>query len=320
VTASFPGTDQTIDRIAAATRPAGSVYVDARALAEEIFGDDQYANMLLVGASYQAGALPIPAEAIEAAIRLNGVAVETNLQAFRRGRQYVADASALSRELRGEVDRPTEEFDTELERLVALRTEELTAYQSGRYATAYTEFVERVREAEETAVPGSTALSEAVARNLHKLMAYKDEYEVARLARGSEVRDLVTGQFGEGAKASWKLHPPTLKALGMKQKLTLGPWFGIVLALLARMKFLRGTPLDPFGRAEVRRVERRLVAEYRVAVEEVLGLLSAQTLPASVELAGLPDRVRGYEDVKLANVASYDVALAEHLTLIRTGG
>ncbi|HEY3014562.1 MAG TPA: indolepyruvate ferredoxin oxidoreductase family protein, partial [Nocardioides sp.] len=264
VTASFPGTDQTVDRIAATTRPAGSVYVDARGLAEEIFGDDQFANMLLVGAAYQAGALPIPADAIEAAIRLNGVAVETNLQAFRRGRQYVADAAALSRELRGEASPAADEFDTELERLVALRTEELTAYQNGRYATAYTEFVERVRVAEEAACPGSTALSEAVARNLHKLMAYKDEYEVARLARGAEVRDLVTEQFGEGAKASWKLHPPTLKALGMKRKLTLGPWFGIVLAMLARMKFLRGTPLDPFGRAEVRRVERRLVAEYRV--------------------------------------------------------
>jgi indolepyruvate ferredoxin oxidoreductase len=311
----FPTPDRTLVRIDEVSRGDVSLRLDARGLAEEMFGGDQFANMLLVGAAYQAGALPLPAEAIEAAITLNGAAVDTNIQAFRRGRQFVADRPALERELAGPVAESAGPLT--LDELVAHRRAELVAYQDERYAASYAALVERVRLAEQAAVPGSTRFTESVARHLHKLMAYKDEYEVARLARDPEMRSAIEAQFGEASRASWKLHPPTLKALGMDRKLTLGAWFAPVLALLARMSFLRGTPLDPFGRAEVRRVERRLAAEYREVVESLLPILSPDTVDRAAGIAALPDMVRGYEDVKLRNVAAYDAELAARLAELR---
>jgi len=311
----FPTPDRTLVRIDEVSRGDVSLRLDARGLAEEMFGDDQFANMLLVGAAYQTGALPLPADAVEAAITLNGAAVDKNVQAFRRGRQFVADRPALERDLAGPVEVVSE--PRTLDQLVAHRRAELVAYQDERYAASYDALVARVRAAEDAAVPGSTRFTEAVARHLHKLMAYKDEYEVARLARDPETHSSIAAQFGDRSKAAWKLHPPTLKALGMDRKLTLGAWFAPVLAVLARMSFLRGTALDPFGRAEVRRVERRLASEYREVVESLLPLLSPDTVDRATEIAALPDMVRGYEDVKLANVARYDAELASRLADLR---
>ncbi len=186
---------------------------------------------------------------------------------------------------------------------------ELTAYQDEAYAAAYLADVERVRAAETAAAPGSTALAEAVAVNLHKLLAYKDEYEVARLSLGIE--DEVRMRFGEGARFSWKLHPPVLRALGMQRKITLGPWFKPAFRTLYGMRRLRGTRLDVFGYAHVRRVERALVAEYRQAIDEQLARLAPGTLDRAVEIAGLPDRIRGYEQVKLDSVETFRQRLNE---------
>ncbi|GEL26308.1 indolepyruvate ferredoxin oxidoreductase [Pseudonocardia sulfidoxydans NBRC 16205] len=303
-TVAFPQVDAVVRRITDSVR-AGT-YLDARGLSERLFGEDQYANMILLGAGYQMGALPVPAAAIERAIELNGAAVATNIQAFRRGRQAVADPAALDRVL----SPAAAAAPTDLAGIVATRVEELTAYQSAAYAASYTDLVERVRVAEDAAVPGSTALASAVAVNLHKLMAYKDEYEVARLSLDPALAASVEKQFGEGAKVAYKLHPPVLRALGMNRKIALRRTAGPAFRTLRAMRRLRGTRFDPFGLAEVRRVERSLITEYRTVVEDLLNSLSVDSLPRAVEIANLPDMVRGYEDIKLASVARYREALA----------
>jgi indolepyruvate ferredoxin oxidoreductase len=189
--------------------------------------------------------------------------------------------------------------------LLEIRVPELIAYKSAGYAHGYVQFVRRVREAEAGVVPGESRLSEAVARYLFKLMAYKDEYEVARLSLKPDIARALADEFPGGVKLAYNLHPPLLRALGLKQKLKLGPWFSSVFGVLARMKMLRGTPLDPFGFAAVRRVERQLPGEYRSLVEKALVGLSPESHERAVKLAGLPDLIRGYEEIKLRNVQRF---------------
>jgi indolepyruvate ferredoxin oxidoreductase len=319
---SFPGEGQV--RTVLDDACAQAFYLDARALALELFGDDQYANLLQVGAAYQAGTLPLAAEAIEAAIRLNGVRVDANLLAFRAGRQYVADPARLRSEPVAGQSVPTGPGvpaslrsvahavpGSELDRLLAVRLPDLVAYQDLAYARTYAAFVEAVRLAEDRAVPGSSAVTEAVARNLYKLMAYKDEYEVARLWLDPAVPAGVEHDLGAGAAYRIRLHPPALRALGMRRKIALGPASRPVLVALRSMRRLRGTRLDPFGLAAVRRLERSLIVEYRAEVSAALGVLAPSTVADVAELAGLPDLVRGYEDVKLRSVAAYRSRLAE---------
>jgi indolepyruvate ferredoxin oxidoreductase len=286
----------------------GSVLLDVRQIVLGLFGDDQFANVFLVGAGFQTGALPLPPDAIEEAIRVNGVAVEKNLQAFRRGRQYIADPGALLAAAR--LDRPAAAEPT-LDRLIRTRADDLTAYQDSAYARRYLDVVERVRAAEQDKTPGSTALTEAVARYLYKLMAYKDEYEVARLALEPALGAGLEAEFGPGARASWRLHPPVLRALGMKRKIALGPWFVPAFQVLRAMRGLRGTSMDPFGRTRVRILERALIEEYLGLVDHLIGRLSPATAALAVRLAELPDGVRGYEDVKMRTVESYHQVMAE---------
>jgi indolepyruvate ferredoxin oxidoreductase len=316
---AFPSAEDTLGRIADRTRPGAGRFVDAREATRALFDDDQYANMFLVGVAYQLGALPIPAEHIEAAIRLNGVAVEANEQAFRRGRQLVSDPAAFQAaiaRLRGAPigpDAGSDGADDDLATLVRRRVAELTAYQNRAYARAYAEFVERVRAREAAVAPGSTELAEAVARYLYKFMAYKDEYEVARLSLDPALTEDIERRFGAGARYSYRLHPPVLRALGMQKKISLGPWFRSGFAVLYSLRRLRGTPLDLFGYARVRRTERALVGEYRQLIGGLLAELTADNHAEIVEIAALPDMVRGYEEIKLANVATYRAALAERL-------
>jgi indolepyruvate ferredoxin oxidoreductase len=172
------------------------------------------------------------------------------------------------------------------------------------YARDYAQFVARVRAAEQRIAAG-TELSGAVARYLYKLMAYKDEYEVARLSLDPRAKAAVRAAFGPGAKEYYLLHPPLLRALGRKDKLRLGPWFRPAFVVLRMMKPLRGTAFDPFGYTRVRRTERELVGEYRAMIEGALATLSEETYARSVELAALPDMIRGYEEIKLASVEQY---------------
>ncbi len=255
----FPGVDLIADRIRSRTRQA--IFFDARAASTALLGHDQFANLLLLGCAYQSGAVPIPADAIERAITLNAVSVEANLRAFRYGRHLVANPDGLQEMLtmhqaEGVSEDPTSQEveaivslvhdanGSELGRLVATRVPDLVAYHSPRYARRYALRVEQTRRVESERVPESTQLAEAVARYLYKLMAYKDEYEVARLSIDPALEASLRAEFGPGAKVKYLLHPPVLRALGLKRKLALGSWFKPGLSALVALR-LRGTRFDP---------------------------------------------------------------------------
>jgi indolepyruvate ferredoxin oxidoreductase len=307
-----------IDRV---TRKDPNVYLDAQAIAEALFADHMAVNPIVLGAAYQAGALPITAASIEKAIRLNGVAVEMNVQAFRWGRMAVLDRKQVDAVVAQATERPADQpraltaeaqalVDSagatgELRRLLEIRVPELIAYQSAAYAREYVDFVRRVAQVEAERAPGRRGLAEATARHLYKLMAYKDEYEVARLHLDAAVEAQLQASFGSRIRTYWHLHPPLLRALGLKKKLRLGGWFAPVFRMLRAMKGLRGTPLDVFGYAEIRRVERALIGEYRQCLETALVRLTPVTHDTAVALAELPDEIRGYEHVKMENIARF---------------
>jgi indolepyruvate ferredoxin oxidoreductase len=313
--ARFPAQGQVMSAVEGSV--ASARFLDAAGLARRLFDDEQYANMILVGVAYQAGALPIGAEAIEHAIRLNGVAAESNIAAFRRGRLSVSGPAPDAEPTPETSDQ--EQREPSLAELLAVRGPELAAYQDAAYADAYAAFVERVRS-REAQVTGGDRLARTVAANLFKLAAYKDEYEVARLSLDPALAERIEQQFGPGARYAYRLHPPVLRSLGMQRKISLGPWFRPAFAALVAMRRLRGTALDPFGRTEVRREERALLAEYRDVITRLAEDLTAGNHSLAVEIAGLPDLVRGYEDVKLGNVRAYRARLAELLTAFATGG
>jgi len=327
----FPSVAGLLQKIEGCARTGANVFLDAEGLAEELFGDHMAANLLTLGAAYQAGAVPLTAESIEETIRLNGVAVEMNLQAFRWGRLYVQDRAAVEHEL--ERLRPREDparsalseiasrmpaaaasvrallefgnFQGEVRRLAEIRVPELILYQNAAYARQYVEFVRRTAEAERERAPGRTELAEAVARYLFKLMAYKDEYEVARLLLKDSFFQQVRTEFGENVQLAFNLHPPLLRALGLKHKIRLGRRFIPLLKLLRALRWMRRTPLDLFGFAKVRRVERALIREYRRMIESILPHLNENTHDLAVQMAELPDLIRGYEGIKLASVDQY---------------
>ena len=305
-----------LERVRSATK--GLFAFDALAAAERIFGNTMAANFLLVGAAHQTGALRLPAAAIEEAIEINGTAVASNIAAFRWGRVAVADPEAFEQVIAvpaQQAPRPApgsvvrSGLEGEVLRLVSLRAADLVDFQDEAVADEYVEVVRRAAAAEQ-ALTGETRFAEAVARNLFKLTAYKDEYEVARLLTDPEFVRATAEAYPDGT-VSYQLHPPMLRALGREKKIAMGPRSHVTLRALARMKRLRGTPLDVFGYAHVRRVERALRDHYRDLVEELAATLSAETYERAVRLAELPDLVRGYETVKLRNVADYVAQLRE---------
>ena len=312
-----------------------TVRVEARALAERLFGDYMATNLVTLGAAYQAGLLPFSAGAIEQAIRLNGVEVEQNLQAFRYGRLRVvrperatsllgaprrtadqeqqARAEGLGRAA-GAYTRMMERcaaLDEETRRLLAVRVAELIDYQSPRYAERYLDFVLEIARRDGELAPGSMLLARAVARHLYKLMAYKDEYEVARLQLAPEFQTSARAPFSAPRQLIYHLHPPLLRALGLRHKLRLGDWVDPLFGLLRRAKRLRGTPLDPFGYAEIRRQERRLINWYREQVDAALRSASPADYGTLVELAEVPDAIRGYETIKLASIPRAEARASE---------
>ena len=331
----FPELAGQLDRIDAVTRKDHNIYLDAQRLSERLFGDHMMTNTLALGAAFQRGMVPVSSEALEDAIRLNGAAVEKNLAAFAWGRAVVAAPDAVE-----EATRPPEAIEAvrelsgaerelvtlavngdqgELRRLVEVRIPELVAYQDQAYARRYAEFVRRVHVAEQERTPGHSELAEAVARHLFKLMAYKDEYEVARLHLDAVEQARLRAEFGEDAKIWFMLHPPALRAMGLDRKLKLGTWFLPGFRSLYRARRLRGTKLDPFGRAEVRKVERELIEEYEATVAEALSLLTPATHGTALELLELPDLVRGYEEIKLRNVVLYRKRLESTMKRLRAG-
>ncbi|MFF1819569.1 indolepyruvate ferredoxin oxidoreductase family protein [Kribbella sp. NPDC058245] len=301
-------------------RTAGAELFDFDALeaADRLFGNTIAANFLLVGAAYQTGALRIPAAAIEEAITINGTSVAANIAAFRWGRVAVTDPAAFHKA--GTTTKPATVrvvppsvaaagLQGELLRLVSQRATDLVGYQNVKLANQYVDLVAQVAAAER-AVTTETRFSEAVARNLFKLTAYKDEYEVARLLTDPEFLDS-TGESFPGGTVSFKLHPPVLRAMGRKKKLSFGPKSHGTLRALARLKPLRGTRLDLFGYAHLRKVERTLRDHYSTMVTNLAAELDSASYERAVQLADLPDLVRGYETVKLRNIDRYVEALAQ---------
>ena len=310
--ANYPDLDLLRHDLDGATRGDANRYVDTIAVTEGLFGDSTTANVFQLGVAYQIGALPIPAEAIEQAIELNGAAVEANRLAFRWGRMWAVDpervrtASVLPDDHLAKPSPSLEAAivaaglgDGELGRIVRMRAADLVGFQDERYALRYLDTVKRA------AATGQAAFAEAVARHLYKLMAYKDEYEVARLHLEQAAALQVQNAVGDDVVVSWNLHPPILRAMGMKNKIRLGHWFTPAMRTLQAGKRLRGTPFDVFGYAKVRRMERALVTEYVDVVGKLCSKISADNVERAVELAKLPDVVRGYEQIKLANVDTF---------------
>ena len=320
VESAFPEAGSLTGALDRVTRAPTNLYLDSLRISEALFGDHMPAGLLLLGAAYQAGLVPLRSDSIERAIELNGVSVEMNSLAFRWGRRWLADRAAVEEATRAEatvlglVQRPSvdfagllggADFSGELRRLVEIRAPDLAEYQDVAYARRYVEFVRQVAAREQERAPGQTRIAEAVARQLYKLMAYKDEYEVARLLLREGADPEIRKQFAGGARVYWHLHPPFLRALGMKRKLKLGRWARPALLLLRSLCRLRGTALDPFGRSKLRKVERALIGEYRDLVLRSLETLSPSTSDVAAQIAELPDLVRGYESIKLRNVARF---------------
>ena len=277
--------------------------LDATALAVEKLGDAIYANPLLLGFCWQKGWIPLSREALMQALRLNNVQVERNLLAFEWGR-----AAALNRDLQhtASVEIPLQFKPRQsLEQRVTQCMEFLECYQDQRYAQKYEAFVERVRKAEHESLQ-STRLTEAVARYLFKLMAYKDEYEVARLHSQSDILKMLAKQFEPGFKITHYLAPPILSkrnAQGEQVKRRFGAWIRPVFRGLQHLKVLRGTALDPFGYSTERRRERALIEEYTLDIEKLLPVLSHSNIELAVKIASVPEHIRGYGHVKARHLA-----------------
>ena len=274
----------------------------------------RFSNMFLLGVAYQKGLVPLTAGAIHEAIRLNGVVVERNLEVFSWGRQHAHEPSVLEPHL----GRPrTALMPQSLDGLIEDRERELVAYQSAAYADEYRRVVERVRRAESQVRPGSESLSAEVAFSLHKLMAYKDEYEVARLLSDPAFDREVSEMFKSPRKLAYHLHPPLLRRLGFRRKMAFGPWVRPVLRLLARGRLLRGTALDPFGWMASRREERDLISWYRGLVHDLLEHLDASNLGDAAEIAAAPREIRGYEEIKRQSVERTKAWVYERLASMR---
>ena len=276
----------------------------ANRLAEANFGDAIYANMIMVGFAWQKGLIPLSSRAVYRAIRLNGVEAEANLQAFELGRRVAHDPSLAQA---AEDHAPTPQT-MPLDELIAHRTRDLAAYQDAAYARRYADRVAKVAAAE--APLGSDNLTRAVAINLYKLMAYKDEYEVARLytdGRFAAERDAVF----KGGRTKVLLSPPLIAPKGpdgKPRKIEFGGWMlKAAFPVLARMKGLRGGPLDVFGYSEERKMERALIAAYEAGLERLLAGLDAERLPLAVQIAQVPQAIRGFGHVKDAAVKAAKV-------------
>ena len=312
------------EQIVDAVGPDAAWFLDAGRLATSLMGDAIATNMFMLGCAWQRGLVPLSEAAIIQAIELNGAAVALNSAAFQWGRRAAHDLAAVeSRATPGDALPDQRHLSASLEEMIERRAAYLTAYQDAAYAARYRTLVGRVREAEAQRVPGSDALARAVARNLHKLMAYKDEYEVARLYSDTDFLARVGAMFEGGWKLKFHLAPPLLAGpdpvTGEPEKQTYGPWMLRAFRVLARLKRLRGTWLDPFGHTAERRQERQLVLDYEALVPELLAALTPDNHATAVELAAIPDRIRGFGPVKERFLRHAKTREAELLAAFRGG-
>ncbi len=295
-------------------------FIDASRIANALFGQSIGANMFMVGYAYQLGAIPLSAAAIEKAIELNGEAVAMNKAAFHWGRRAVANRDEVeklaqpSTGSKTDAEHLSESFDETVQR----REKFLTAYQNAAYARRYRTWIDKVKAVETGRAPGKCGLADAVARYLFKLMAYKDEYEVARLYTDGSFAKQVANEFGGGnLRLEFHLAPPLLarrdKTTGLPRKMNFGPWLMPVFRVLAKLKFLRGTALDPFGRSLERQTERRLIHDYEVMLDELLVKLTPENHHLAVGLAVIPEKIRGFGHVKQRHLTA---AMADEAALL----
>ncbi len=294
-------------------------FVDAARVATALLGQSIGANFFLLGYAYQIGAVPLSGDAIETAIALNGEAVAMNQAAFRWGRRAAVDLASVEALIKPapEVEDRARRLSQSFEEMVARRVDYLTAFQNAAYAARYRAMVGRAQAAEAGKAPGRCGLAEAVARYLFKLMAYKDEYEIARLySDGSFLRQVKNEVDGENLRLQVHLAPPLLARKdrhGVLKKMTFGPWIFPLFAFLAKLKVLRGTPFDIFGYTEERRTERALIRDYEAMLAEVLEKLTPENHAIAVGLAAIPEQIRGFGHIKMRNLAA---AKAEEAALL----
>ena len=295
-------------------------FIEGTRLAAALLGDSIASNMFMLGFAWQKGTVPISREAIEEAITLNGVAVEANQRAFLWGRRAAHDPAAVEK-MAMPAAAAAVQLATALEDIVEKRIAFLTNYQDEAYARRYKDLVVQVQTAEARVVRDDDTLARTVARYYFKLLAYKDEFEVARLYTGTTCLETVANQFEGDYKLNFHLAPPLLAErdleTGIASKKAYGPWMLRAFKLLAKLRFLRGGPLDPFNRTAERRRERALITEYEAVIAELLFRLSADNHGTAVEIAGLPEQIRGYGHVKERHIEDVKAREAELLTAYR---
>jgi indolepyruvate ferredoxin oxidoreductase len=309
--------------ITSAAGQEGAAFVDATTIATTLLGNAIAANMFTLGYAYQTGHVPLTAAAIEKAIELNGEAVKMNLAAFTWGRRAAAEPEVVAK-LVSDIKGPAEEFKISetLDEVIDRRVSFLTGYQSKAYAKRYRRQVEQVRALEDKVVPGSTALTDAVARSLFKLMAYKDEYEVARLYTDGHFERQVASTFeGENLRYEFHLAPPLMArkdpTTGVPRKMSFGPWMMKAFRVLAPLRILRGTPLDVFGYTHERKTERQLIRDFEALIGEIMEKLTPANHATAVGLANIPQKIRGFGHIKERNLKTAKAEEAELLARFR---
>ena len=317
----MPGTDLRHD-IGEACGSDNAAFVAATELATGLMGDAIATNMLMLGYAYQKGWVPVSAASLERAIELNGVAVDFNKQSFVWGRRAAVDLAKVERIAKpAEVIALGEHFSRSLDELVDRRIKHLTGYQDAAYAERYKKLVDRVRNREQE-VMKSTKLAEAVARYFAKLLAYKDEYEVARLHADGAMERKISGMFEGDYKLVFHLAPPLIAprdpVTGELRKMRFGAWMLPVFRVLKSLRGLRGTAFDVFGYTEERRMERSLVAEYEADVERMLAKLSPANHSLAVQIASIPEEIRGFGHIKTRNMAAAQKKRAELLAKLES--
>ncbi len=288
--------------------------VDATAIATRLLGDAIAANIFMVGYAWQKGLIPLSKEGLMGAIELNGVAVEWNKQAFLWGRRAAHDLALVEKTINEGHETATSRVES-LDEAVERNRAELEKYQNVKYAQRYLSLVERARNAERRITPDSERLSTVVAKYAYKLMAYKDEYEVARLYTDPTFMKKLNEQFEGDYRLEFNLAPPLLAkkdpTTGIPRKMQFGPWMMSAYRILASLKRLRGTPFDLFGQTEERKMERRKIVEYEALIDDLLNGITADNYDLAVELASVPDMIRGYGHIKEKNVLAAEKREAE---------
>ncbi len=298
-------------------------FVEGTHLATALFGDSIASNVFMLGVAFQKGLIPVSADALIRAIKLNGVAVDVNTNAFAMGRLAVHDPAALERAAGTQTSAlPGSVAEPDLDALIAQRSANLTAYQDSSYAARYRALVEEARAAEATRSAGVTGFAEAVARYAFKLMAYKDEYEVARLHSDGALKNKIASMFEGDYTLRFHLAPPLLArrdpATGVARKITFGPYVMTVFRFLAKLKILRGTPFDVFGYTKERRTERQLIASYFDTIRALIADLDHDNHALAVQIAEIPEQIRGFGHVKARHLDSARAAEAELMRRFQT--